>query len=147
MDMTNFVINEVNLIGSRCGPFEPAIQMLQQGLVDVESLIHARYPLDRGLDAVDYSPWVFPTEDAYRAKLEAHGFDVGAITLFARPTPLPGGLGDWLDTFCESFLKALPEPDRAGLKAELTEALAPRCRTADGRWTLVYVRLRVVASL
>jgi len=53
MDMTNFVINEVNLIGSRCGPFEPAIQMLQQGLVDVESLIHARYPLDRGLDAVD----------------------------------------------------------------------------------------------
>ncbi len=53
MDMTNFVINEVNLIGSRCGPFEPAIQMLQRGLVDVESLIHARYPLDRGLDAVE----------------------------------------------------------------------------------------------
>ncbi len=100
----------------------------------------------RGLDAGDYSPWVFPTEDGYRAKLEAHGFNVGAISLFARPTPLPGGLGDWLDTFCESFLKAVPEAQREGLKAELTQALAPGCRAADGRWTLVYVRLRVVAT-
>src|SRR3954470_21761209 len=46
----------------------------------------------RGLDGAALDPWFFPTEQAYRALLDAHGFSVRAMTLFARPTPLPGDI-------------------------------------------------------
>jgi threonine dehydrogenase-like Zn-dependent dehydrogenase len=53
VNLTMVVVDEVNLVGSRCGPFEPAIRLLEQGLVDVESLIQARYPLNEGLAAFE----------------------------------------------------------------------------------------------
>ena len=36
-------------------PFAPAIRLLEQGLVQVDSLIHARYPLDEGLSAFEHA--------------------------------------------------------------------------------------------
>jgi threonine dehydrogenase-like Zn-dependent dehydrogenase len=53
VNLTMVVVDEVSLVGSRCGPFEPAIRLLEQRLVDVESLIQARYPLDDGLAAFE----------------------------------------------------------------------------------------------
>lgn len=50
-DLTRVVVNEVTLASSRCGPFEAAIRLLERRLVDVESLIDARYSLDDGLQA------------------------------------------------------------------------------------------------
>jgi threonine dehydrogenase-like Zn-dependent dehydrogenase len=47
------VVDEVSIIGSRCGPFAPALRLLAQDLVDVESLISAEFPLERGLEAFD----------------------------------------------------------------------------------------------
>ena len=44
-DLTMAVVNEVTLLGSRCGPFGPALRLLERGLVDVTPLIQARYPL------------------------------------------------------------------------------------------------------
>lgn len=46
VDMTQIVVREIRLIGSRCGPFDAALRLLRAGLVDVESLIEARYSLD-----------------------------------------------------------------------------------------------------
>jgi len=51
-DLTTLVINEVTLIGSRCGPFSKALHLLSEGQIDVESLITERYSLSRGLDAL-----------------------------------------------------------------------------------------------
>jgi len=48
-------VDEVNLIGSRCGPFAPALRLLAMKLVDVESLIAATYPLDEGLPAFEHA--------------------------------------------------------------------------------------------
>jgi threonine dehydrogenase-like Zn-dependent dehydrogenase len=48
-----FVIDELTLIGSRCGPFDRAIAALAQGEVDVRSLIQERLPLERGVEALD----------------------------------------------------------------------------------------------
>ncbi len=42
---TPWVIDEVTLIGSRCGPFEPALRLLASGLVDPRDLITSRYAL------------------------------------------------------------------------------------------------------
>ncbi|HLF29268.1 MAG TPA: alcohol dehydrogenase catalytic domain-containing protein [Anaerolineae bacterium] len=53
VNLTKVVVDEVALIGSRCGPFEPALRLLEQKSVDVESLIHARYSLDDGLAAFE----------------------------------------------------------------------------------------------
>ncbi|MGI9509657.1 MAG: methyltransferase domain-containing protein, partial [Geminicoccaceae bacterium] len=52
----------------------------------------------RGIDGAAISPWYFPTTDAYRAKLEAHGFEVTSIDLIPRPTPLPTDMEGWLRT-------------------------------------------------
>lgn len=48
-----FVIDEVTLVGSRCGPFDRAIAALDRGEVDVRPLIQERLPLERGVEALD----------------------------------------------------------------------------------------------
>ncbi len=45
------VIDEISIIGSRCGQFEPAIRALAHGLVNAEDLIEQTYPFDRALAA------------------------------------------------------------------------------------------------
>lgn len=47
------VINEVELRGSRCGPFPDAIKMLARKQVDVPTMISKRFPLERGLEALE----------------------------------------------------------------------------------------------
>lgn len=47
------VIDEISIVGSRCGPFEPALRLLDKKLVDVESMISAEYPLARGVQAFE----------------------------------------------------------------------------------------------
>ena len=39
-------LDEITLVGSRCGPFPPALQLLAQKRVHVNPLIHARYRLE-----------------------------------------------------------------------------------------------------
>jgi threonine dehydrogenase-like Zn-dependent dehydrogenase len=51
LDMSSLVVDEITIIGSRCGPFAPAIRLLEQGVVDPRPLIDAVYPLDEGLAA------------------------------------------------------------------------------------------------
>lgn len=52
-DISSFVVDEVTLIGSRCGPFEPALRLLRQGSIETDALLHACYPLPKGLDALE----------------------------------------------------------------------------------------------
>ena len=44
--LSGAVVNEVTIIGSRCGPFAPALRALESGAVDPTPLIAARYSLD-----------------------------------------------------------------------------------------------------
>lgn len=53
LDLSAIVVDEITLVGSRCGPFAPAIEALAGGRIDVRPLVHARYPLFRGLAAFD----------------------------------------------------------------------------------------------
>ena len=53
LDASSLVVDEITLIGSRCGPFKPALQLLAENKVDVEPLIQARYPLKDGLAAFE----------------------------------------------------------------------------------------------
>ena len=48
-----FVIDEVTLVGSRCGPFDQALAALADGRVDVRPLISERFGLSDGLAALE----------------------------------------------------------------------------------------------
>jgi threonine dehydrogenase-like Zn-dependent dehydrogenase len=54
-DLTRVVVDEIRLIGSRCGPFPAALRLLASRRVDVHSLIAARYPLDNALTAFEHA--------------------------------------------------------------------------------------------
>ena len=53
VNMTELVIQEISVIGSRCGPFAPALRLLAGGMIDVEPMIHARFPLTEGIQAME----------------------------------------------------------------------------------------------
>lgn len=53
LDLSSLVVEEVTVVGSRCGPFLPALRLLERGLVEVEPLISAVYPLEEGLAAFE----------------------------------------------------------------------------------------------
>jgi len=100
----------------------------------------------RGIEAAAVNPWYFPTVAEYRGRLEAGGFAVRSIALIPRPTPLPGDVTGWLETFAESFTAPLPAGDRRSFLAEVQDALRPALCDADGVWTADYVRLRFAAE-
>lgn len=52
---STIVVNELTLIGSRCGPFPKALGLLAQQAVSVTPMIQARYPLEGALDAFDHA--------------------------------------------------------------------------------------------
>ncbi len=45
VDTAPVVVNEITLVGSRCGRFEPALAMLAQGRLPLERMISGRFPL------------------------------------------------------------------------------------------------------
>src|SRR5207249_11313289 len=51
LDVSRIVVDEITLVGSRCGPFAPAIALLTEGRVDVRPLVHARFPLHEAVAA------------------------------------------------------------------------------------------------
>jgi threonine dehydrogenase-like Zn-dependent dehydrogenase len=51
LDASSLVVDEITMIGSRCGSFPPALELLAQEKLDVQPLIQARYPLTAGIEA------------------------------------------------------------------------------------------------
>jgi len=59
LNLAPIVINEINVIGSRCGRFAPAIAAMESGRIDLRSLIDAEFPLDQwraAFSAAENSP-------------------------------------------------------------------------------------------
>ena len=98
-----------------------------------------------GINAASRDPWFFPTAETYRHLLETHGFQVYEIQLFPRPTPLPGHLSQWLDTFAATFLDGLDSATRQAVVDEVSDQAASQLCNGDGLWMVDYVRLRFLA--
>ncbi|MEP7338848.1 MAG: alcohol dehydrogenase catalytic domain-containing protein [Acidobacteriota bacterium] len=52
LDTSRIVVDEISIIGSRCGRFEKALQLLEEGKVEVEDLIADEYKLRDGVAAM-----------------------------------------------------------------------------------------------
>jgi threonine dehydrogenase-like Zn-dependent dehydrogenase len=55
INLAPIVIDEINVVGSRCGPFREAIRALAEKSVDVVSLISKRMRLEQGVEAFDFA--------------------------------------------------------------------------------------------
>ena len=55
LDAAPLVIDEITLVGSRCGPFQPAIASLASGELPAESLIDAVFPLAEASAAFEFA--------------------------------------------------------------------------------------------
>ena len=66
VNLTKLVVGEITVVGSRCGPFEPALRLLESGArlagevtagtgVQVRPIIEAEYSLDDGLEAFEFA--------------------------------------------------------------------------------------------
>ena len=55
LDLAPVVIHELTLVGSRCGPFPPAIEALRSGAVEVETFIEAVYSLPAAAAAFEHA--------------------------------------------------------------------------------------------
>ena len=55
VNLSGIVVDEVSLVGSRCGPFEPALKLLDEARVDPRKMIEAVYPLEQGMMAFEHA--------------------------------------------------------------------------------------------
>jgi threonine dehydrogenase-like Zn-dependent dehydrogenase len=53
INLAPIVIDEINVVGSRCGPFREAVRALGEKSVDVTSMIHKRMKLEQGVEAME----------------------------------------------------------------------------------------------
>ncbi len=52
LDAAPIVVDEISIVGSRCGRFGPALDLLKKKAIDVDSLISEEYPLAKGVHAM-----------------------------------------------------------------------------------------------
>ncbi|MGC2791202.1 MAG: methyltransferase domain-containing protein [Candidatus Sulfotelmatobacter sp.] len=100
----------------------------------------------RGIDGEARVPWYFPTPGDYATRLERAGFRVDSIALIPRPTPLPGDIVGWLETFALNFFQGFSDEARDQYLQEVRMVLEPQLRETDGTWVADYVRLRFAAT-
>lgn len=55
IDLTRVVVGELNIVGSRCGPFQPAVRLLAQKVVPVTDMIVQEYPLSEAVQAFNHA--------------------------------------------------------------------------------------------
>ena len=53
LDFASVVVNEITILGSRCGPFAPALASLARGAPPVEKMITSRFPLEHAAQALE----------------------------------------------------------------------------------------------
>jgi threonine dehydrogenase-like Zn-dependent dehydrogenase len=54
VNFSDIVANEIRLVGSRCGPFVPALRLLENHLIDPTVLIDSCFPITKALQAFEH---------------------------------------------------------------------------------------------
>jgi SAM-dependent methyltransferase len=99
---------------------------------------------ERGYLMPEQDPAWYAGVDAFTRLYCIAGFADVRAELIARPTPLPGGVADWVKTFRAGVMDVamVPEWEREDVAAAVEARVAPALRRADGTFCADYVRLR-----
>lgn len=100
----------------------------------------------RGHPGKEYDPWLFASDIEYGELLKKAGFDVEYIALIDRPTPLPGDIIGWLETFSHNFMAPLADAERPLFLRDVRKRIRSELCGSSGQWTADYVRLRFSAT-
>ncbi|TMJ19565.1 MAG: methyltransferase domain-containing protein [Alphaproteobacteria bacterium] len=98
----------------------------------------------RGYEMPEQDPaWYAGIEEFTRLYCVA-GFSEVRAELIGRPTPLPGGVAEWVRTFRAGVMDVamVPEWERDDIAAAVEARVAPALRRPDGTFCADYVRLR-----
>jgi threonine dehydrogenase-like Zn-dependent dehydrogenase len=55
LNLAKVVVDEISIVGSRCGDIGLALSTLEQGLIDVSGLIEAEYKFDEFVSAFEHA--------------------------------------------------------------------------------------------
>ena len=55
VNFSSIVVDEINIVGSRCGPFEPALRLMESRQVDPTILIDSEFSLGEALKAFEHA--------------------------------------------------------------------------------------------
>jgi len=55
LNLSSLVVDEISVIGSRCGPFAPALRLLAAKKINPLPLIESRFPLEKGVEALEHA--------------------------------------------------------------------------------------------
>jgi threonine dehydrogenase-like Zn-dependent dehydrogenase len=55
VDLSKLVVDEITVVGSRCGPFDAAVRLLAAGKIVPQVMVEAEYGLEDGLEAFDHA--------------------------------------------------------------------------------------------
>jgi trans-aconitate 2-methyltransferase len=117
------------------GNVQNVMAALEQGLTDL------------GVSSDGSNPWYYPSIAEYSSRLETHRLEVRQAILFDRPTKLEDGelgLANWIEMFCQSYLRRVPEAQRPAYLRAVEAAARPNLWKVD-HWELDYRRLRLAA--
>lgn len=98
-----------------------------------------------GIDFRTLDPWVFPSVEEHKTRLEQAGFIVNKCSLRERPTVLPTDVKGWFKVFGTSILPEFSSERLEKLIDELVEDCRLQMFDNSGRWTVDYVRLNSIA--
>ena len=98
----------------------------------------------RGYAMPDQDPSWYAGAEEFTRLYHTTGFSDVHAELIPRPTPLPGGVRDWVKTFRAGVMDMamVPEFERDDIAAAVEQRVALRLRQPDGSWSADYVRLR-----
>lgn len=118
----------------------------------------------RGYDPVKLDPWYYPSVDGYHDVslmrlnayhflrtplqiIESAGFTVNEIGLHPYIVSLETGLYEWLRLFLrETVLGDFSDEEAHDILKDIENMCEPDCKDERGRWSVMYVRLRVAAT-
>lgn len=116
----------------------------QGGFGNVAAIVTAMNAALEAAGGAAISPWDFPSPSLQKQRLQRAGFDVTAMFLIPRPTPLPTGISGWLRTFAGPFIGTLSPKIQTEILEDGERRMAALYDPIEG-WMADYVRLRFVA--
>ena len=98
----------------------------------------------RGYAMPEKDPAWYAGVEEFTRLYHTSGFSDVHAELIPRPTPLPGGVQDWVKTFRAGVMDVamVPEFERDDIAAAVEARVAPILQQPDGGWNADYVRLR-----